>query len=169
MTGKVLEKLWKTLKTKFLAVRSEIIYHKPGSGSGITEKNAEDWRYYQNMRFLEKFVQPREIISSNKLRDATSSLITHQERRPEAEEFTKKKQATKDKYEQEYQETNKLFAKAVDFLTKPVTTGAPESELGKKKYNVYCQAVITSFQGLKEEHKFEGFYLIMSEIKKMKI
>lgn len=137
----------------------------PGSGAGAQDGPKIDWAFYESMRFMENFLKPRHIISSNKLREAVY------EKRPECELFAKKRQASKDKYDQEYNEANKQLALAVKHLIQPndeVPMPVKTTEQ-RHKHDGFLTAVLDCFDALKEKDKFEGFLLAMNEIKNLKI
>lgn len=144
-----------------MAIRVEV-QKVPASGAGAKDAPNIAWEHYESMRFLERFLKPRQIISSNQLRSKQADV---EEKRPESEKFAKKRKAIKDKYDEEYDETNKLFAIAIKHLTNDVPVKLEE----KQEKDGFLQAVLDSYDALNEENKFDGFLLAMSEIKKLRI
>lgn len=159
-TGSTLRKLWQELRSKFMMIRSKAQKAAP-SGAGAQDVSQNDWVYYDSLRFLEKFLKARDIISSNQLRSALA------EKRPEQEEFSKKRQATKEQYDKEYQDTSKLFALAVNHFVKPNEQQVMPVRAEKNEEDGFLQAVLEAYDALKEEDKFHGFMLAMSEIKNL--
>lgn len=146
-----------------MAVRVQI-QKAQKSGTGTQDMPQNHWEFYDSMRFLENFLKPRDIISSSNLRKA---LVDN---RPESEQFAKKRQATKDKFDEEYHETKKLFTLAVEHLTKPTEVRqAGIQQKQKREIDGYLQAVLDCFGTLKKKDQFDGFLLVMKEIKKLKI
>lgn len=135
---------------------------QPPSGAAANEVPKNDWEHFESMRFLEKFLKTRKIISSNKLRNATV------EKRPEEEQFCKNRKATVDKYSLEYKESKKLLAVAVEEIKKHNQQIQMPVNVKKEQVLIdgFLQAVLDCLDDLSDGIKFEGFMLAMSEIKK---
>lgn len=136
-------------------MRSELKKYQ-GSGTGFENYSQEEYIFYQNMQFLEPHTKPREILSSRNIAAAV-------EVRPESELFFKKKRAQKNEIEDEFAKANKLFAIAVDHLTKPEKK-VPIQEEAVHKKDEYCQAVLKTFDSLDEADKLEGLILALQWI-----
>lgn len=82
-SGSTVKCLWKELRTKFMGIRLQA-QKVPPSGAGAKNVPEIEWAFYDSMRFLENFLTPRHIISSNKMKAAIA------EKRPDCEQFAKK-------------------------------------------------------------------------------
>lgn len=113
---------------KFLAIRSELKKHQ-GSGTGLEDLPDKKFKFFKNLCFLEKHIENRAILSSQKLRAAA----TERETRPEAEKFAKKRQLAKDKIDHEIEENNKLLALAIKSFQTPQAVVSVGNNIAEKK------------------------------------
>lgn len=173
--GSDLKKLWIHLKNRY---QSEVAKFKRLTPSGSAAQSTKKWIYFDSMRFLDQYSQPREIKSSIQLKKSLNAQNNEDKNdtdmiTPQEDEFCKRKRSQKYALDEEFLQASKLMRLELENLKKenesPKCTETNNISYGKKN-NVVCNVLLEQFRDMNVSNsdRFNCFCMIINEIKKLK-